>query len=136
MRRPWESASGEHKRMKTYQIGVQEEDKQNAFDKIYAIVRQIPAGKVATYGQIAALAGNRRWSRVVGFALHVNPDPDGIPCFRVVNRLGQVSEAFAFGGGNRQIELLEAEGIPCPKGKVDLKKYQWERVATDFLQSL
>lgn len=122
--------------MKTYRIGAQEEDKQNAFDKIYAIVRQIPAGKVATYGQIAALAGNRRWSRVVGFALHVNPDPDGIPCFRVVNRLGQVSEAFAFGGGNRQIELLEAEGIPCPKGKVDLKKYQWERVATDFLQSL
>ena len=136
MRRPWENASGDHKRMKTYRIGAQEEDKQNAFDKIYAIVRQIPAGKVATYGQIAALAGNRRWSRVVGFALHVNPDPDGIPCFRVVNRLGQVSEAFAFGGGNRQIELLEAEGIPCPKGKVDLKKYQWERMATDFLQSL
>ena len=122
--------------MKTYRIGAQEEDKQNAFDKIYAIVRQIPAGKVATYGQIAALAGNRRWSRVVGFALHVNPDPDGIPCFRVVNRLGEVSDAFAFGGGNRQIELLEAEGIPCPKGKVDLKKYQWERMATDFLQSL
>ena len=108
----------------------------NSFEKIYEIVRQIPSGKVATYGQIAALAGNRRWSRVVGFALHVNPDPDNIPCFRVVNRLGEVSSAFAFGGGNRQIELLEAEGIPCPDGKVDLGKYQWERVTTDYLAKM
>ena len=118
--------------MKTYHAG--KEKKENSFEKIYDIVRQIPPGKVATYGQIAALAGNRRWSRVVGFALHVNPD--GIPCFRVVNRKGEVSEAFAFGGGNRQIELLEAEGIPCPDGRVDLKKYQWERVTTDFLQKM
>ena len=110
--------------------------KENSFEKIYEIVRQIPAGRVATYGQIAALAGNRRWSRVVGYALHVNPDPDGIPCFRVVNRFGEVSEAFAFGGGNRQIELLEAEGIPCPDGKVDLKKYQWERLTTDMLRTM
>ena len=75
--------------MKTYRKG--KEKKENSFEKIYEIVRQIPAGKVATYGQIAALAGNKRWSRVVGFALHVNPDPDGIPCFRVVNRNGEVS---------------------------------------------
>ena len=94
----------------------------HTFSAIYDIVKQIPRGTVATYGQIAELAGNRRWSRVVGYALHVNPDPDGIPCFRVVNRFGEVSEAFAFGGGNRQIELLEAEGIPCPDGRVDLKK--------------
>ena len=104
--------------------------------KIYEVVRQIPPGKVATYGQIAALAGNRRWSRVVGFALHVNPDPDNVPCFRVVNRFGEVSSAFAFGGGNRQIELLEAEGIPCSDGKVDLSKYQWERVTTDYLAKM
>ncbi len=108
----------------------------NSFEKIYEIVRQIPSGKVATYGQIAALAGNRRWSRVVGFALHVNPDPGGIPCHRVVNRFGEVSEAFAFGGGNRQIELLSAEGVPCPDGRVDLRKYQWERVTTDYLAKL
>ena len=97
----------------------------NSYERIYDVVRQIPRGSVATYGQIAALAGNRRWSRVVGYALHVNPDPDGIPCYRVVNRNGEVSSAFAFGGGNRQIELLEADGIPCPDGRVDLKKYQW-----------
>jgi len=108
------------------------ENKKNSFEKIYEVVAQIPPGKVATYGQIAALAGNRHWSRVVGYALHVNPDPDRIPCFRVVNRFGEISSAFAFGGGNRQIELLEAEGIPCPDGRVDLKKYQWERGKNPF----
>ena len=108
----------------------------NSFEMIYDVVRKIPRGKVATYGQIAMLAGNPRWSRVVGYALHVNPDPEHIPCYRVVNRLGEPSAAFAFGGGNRQIELLEAEGIPCPGGKVDLKKYQWERLTTDLLRTM
>ena len=106
----------------------------NSFERIYEIVREIPRGNVATYGQVAALAGNRRWSRVVGFALHVNPDPEGIPCYRVVNRNGEVSSAFAFGGGNRQIELLEADGIPCPDGRVDLAKYQWRKVAAGWIE--
>lgn len=100
----------------------------SVFERIYAVVRQIPKGKVATYGQIAELAGNKRWARVVGYALHVNPDPDKIPCFRVVNREGRVSDAFAFGGVNRQIELLKAEGVEFvgDDGKyVDLKKFQW-----------
>lgn len=97
----------------------------NSFERIYEVVRRIPKGTVATYGQVAALAGNRRWSRVVGYALHVNPDPEGIPCYRVVNRLGEVSSAFAFGGENRQIALLEADGIPCPGGRVDLARYRW-----------
>ena len=97
----------------------------NVFLKIYEMVRQIPQGKVATYGQIALLAGNPRWARVVGYALHVNPDPDNIPCYRVVNRLGQVSCAFAFGGKNRQIELLQNEGITVVDGRVDMSKYQW-----------
>lgn len=99
----------------------------SAFRQIYDVVKQIPRGKVATYGQIAALAGNRRWARVVGYALHANPDPDTIPCYRVVNKDGMVSSAFAFGGRNRQIELLEADGIPCPDGKVDLSIYQWKK---------
>ena len=105
-----------------------QKNKENVFEKIYDVVRQIPRGKVATYGQIAALAGNKRWSRVVGYALHVNPDPDTIPCHRVVNRLGEVSPAFAFGGENRQIALLEAEGVPCPEGVADLSKYQWGKM--------
>lgn len=83
----------------------------NTFEQIYLVVQSIPRGKVASYGQVARLAGNPRMSRVVGYALHVNPDPEHIPCYRVVNRLGEVSSAFAFGGGNRQRELLEADGV-------------------------
>ena len=69
--------------------------KKNTYELIYEVVRQIPRGKVATYGQVAALAGNKRWARVVGYALHVNPDPEGVPCYRVVNSRGEVSPAFA-----------------------------------------
>lgn len=100
----------------------------NSFERIYEVVRQIPYGKVATYGQVAALAGNKRWARVVGYALHANPDPDGIPCYRVVNRLGEVSPAFAFGGGNRQIELLKEEGVTFVDGHVDMEQFQWKRL--------
>lgn len=81
------------------------------FDKVYEAVRRIPKGSVATYGQIAEAIGNRRLSRVVGYALHVNPEPGVIPCHRVVKRGGEVSSAFAFGGANRQVELLRAEGV-------------------------
>lgn len=102
-------------------------EQQNSYEKIYNIVKQIPRGTVATYGQVAALAGNKRWARVVGYALHVNPDPVQIPCYRVVNREGRVSPAFAFGGENRQIGLLEADGIEVKDGCVDLSKYQWRK---------
>ena len=96
------------------------------FERIYEVVRRIPYGKVATYGQVAAMAGNPRWARVVGYALHVNPDPEHIPCFRVVNRFGEVSKTFAFGGENMQIALLQAEGVAVTdEGRVDLSKYQW-----------
>lgn len=98
----------------------------NTFERIYAVVRKIPKGKVATYGQIATLAGNPHWSQIVGYALHSNPDPQGIPCFRVVNRFGGLSSAFAFGGINRQQELLEAEGIEVTDNKVDLNIYLWD----------
>ncbi len=96
----------------------------NTFETIYRIVKSIPKGKVATYGQVALLAGNPRWARVVGYALHTNPDPSTIPCHRVVNREGRLSPAFAFGGENIQRKLLEAEGIVFEEnGKVDLEKY-------------
>ncbi len=96
------------------------------FEKIYEIVKRIPRGKVATYGQIARLAGNERWSRAVGYALHANPDPDGIPCFRVVNRFGGLAPAFAFGGISVQAELLKSEGIEVRgDNTVDLEKYLW-----------
>lgn len=99
----------------------------NTFEKIYEVVKRIPKGRVATYGQVAALAGNRRLSRVVGYALHVNPDPENIPCYRVVNRFGEVSRAFAFGGENMQITLLRADGIKVTdEGRVDLDTYLWD----------
>ncbi len=91
--------------------------------RIYEAVKKIPRGKVATYGQIAALAGNNRMARAVGNALHHNPDPDNVPCYRVVNSKGELSGEFAFGGSGRQAKLLEADGIEVVDGKVDLKKY-------------
>lgn len=96
------------------------------FEQIYAVVSRIPRGKVASYGQVARLAGNPRWARVVGYALHVNPDPAHIPCFRVVNRFGEVSEAFAFGGGNRQRELLLDEGVAFDENGRVKPAYFWE----------
>lgn len=103
----------------------------NSFDKIYEVVKNIPKGQVATYGQVAAYAGNPRWSRVVGFALHVNPNPGTIPCHRVVNRFGEVSSAFAFGGENMQIRLLTEEGVDFEAdGRIDLVKYQWNKSKT------
>ena len=97
----------------------------SVFQKIYEVVEKIPQGKVATYGQVALLAGNPRWSRVVGYALHANPDPSRIPCHRVVDRFGSVSKAFAFGGENMQVKLLEQEGVELKDGRVDLTIYQW-----------
>lgn len=78
---------------------------------------------MATYGKVAEMAGNPRMSRAVGNALHKNPDPEHIPCYRVVNSKGELAGAFAFGGENVQKKLLEADGIEVINGKVDLKKY-------------
>lgn len=96
----------------------------NTFEKIYEVVKSIPKGRVATYGQVALLAGNPRWARVVGYALHVNPEPGIIPCHRVVNREGKVAPGFAFGGEGVQRQLLESEGIVFESdGRIDLAKY-------------
>ncbi len=93
--------------------------------KIYKIVSKIPYGKVATYGQIATLCGNPYYARAVGNALHKNPNPQKIPCYRVVNSKGKLTENFAFGGLKVQSDLLISEGIEVIDGKVDLEKYQW-----------
>lgn len=98
----------------------------NRFEEVYKYVRMIPRGKVATYGQIAFLMGNPRLARVVGYALHVNPEPGIIPCHRVVNRHGKVSEAFAFGGESKQIQLLREEGVTVSDGGIaDLDQFLW-----------
>ena len=97
----------------------------NYFENVYDLVRKVPKGKVVTYGEIARALGNPRMARQVGWALHVNPKPLVIPCHRVVNRFGGLSSAFAFGGKNRQAELLREEGVAVLDGKVDLKKYSY-----------
>ena len=91
--------------------------------RIYEAVKKIPRGRVATYGQIAELAGDKKMARAVGNALHHNPDPDKIPCYRVVNAKGELSGAFAFGGIHSQEALLRADGIEVVDGRVDLTKY-------------
>ena len=98
----------------------------NFYEKVYAAVRQIPKGCVATYGQIALLCGNPRAARAVGYALHCNPTPGVVPCHRVVNREGRVAPAFAFGGPDVQQQLLEGEGVTfLEEGQVDLKACLW-----------
>lgn len=91
--------------------------------RIYEAVKKIPKGQVATYGQVARLAGNPGMARAVGNALHRNPDPDTVPCYRVVNAKGELSGEFAFGGPGAQAKLLEADGIEVTNGRVDLKRY-------------
>ena len=94
------------------------------YDKIYAAVCEIPRGRVATYGQVAAMAGNGGAARAVGNALHRNPAPGLIPCHRVVNAQGRLAPRFAFGGDVEQQRLLEAEGVAVVDHHVDLEKYQ------------
>ena len=91
--------------------------------RIYEAVKKIPRGKVATYGQVAELAGDKKMARAVGNALHRNPDPEHIPCYRVVNAKGERAGAFAFGGANVQEQLLAADGIMVVDGRVDLETY-------------
>lgn len=96
------------------------------YDRIYRAVQQIPRGKVATYGQIATMAGNGNAARAVGNALHVNPAPGVIPCHRVVNARGRLAPGFAFGGEDEQRRLLEAEGVEVVENHVDLSVYQFK----------
>jgi len=77
------------------------------FEKVYRQVKKIPKGKTATYSEIAKRAGTT--PRVVGFALHKNPDPKNIPCHRVVFKDGSLSKSYAFGGIETQREKLQSE---------------------------
>lgn len=99
----------------------------NFFERVYEAVKQIPKGKVATYGQIACAAGSPRAARQVGYALHVNPQPYVIPCHRVVNRNGRLAPAFAFGGVDVQAQLLREEGVEVNEDNtVDIQRYLYQ----------
>ena len=87
-------------------------------DKEYEFVKNIPRGKVATYGQIALYLGNRNFARAVGNILHNNPDSEHIPCHRVVNAQGKLAQSYAFGGIEAQRRLLESEGVVFKSNQV------------------
>ena len=93
--------------------------------KVYEYLKTVPKGKVVTYGMIAAAIGSPRAARQVGNALHRNPTPVIIPCHRVVNREGRLAPAFAFGGVEKQAELLRTEGVEVENGYVNIQKYIW-----------
>lgn len=100
----------------------------SAYDVIYAIVQQIPVGKVATYGQIAELANMPGQARLVGYALYrVTPD-QAVPWHRVINAKGEISESpFRHGDDHLQRALLEQEGIQFSSaGKISLQEYRWQ----------
>lgn len=98
----------------------------NYFNSVYKIVEQIPKGKVATYGQIAAILGNPRGARTVGWAMKAAPEYLNLPCHRVVNKKGQMSPSYIFGTVDIQRAMLENEGITFNgDGCIDIKKYLW-----------
>ena len=97
------------------------------FERVYEVIKQVPKGKVVTYGQVAYALGSPRAARQVGFALHVNPTPGIIPCHRVVNRFGRLAPAFAFGGEEVQAQLLREEGVEVDETfTVDLTRYLYQ----------
>ena len=98
--------------------------KKRFFEQVYAVVKKIPLGKVATYGQVARAIGTRD-ARKVGWALHFNKDHN-CPCHRVVNKEGGLAPNFAFDGPKEQKRRLVAEGVNFKdKLHVNLKKHQW-----------
>lgn len=102
------------------------ENNMSFYDRVYQQVLRIPHGRVATYGQIAALSGSPRAARAVGMALHHNPLPGVIPCHRVVNHSGRLAPGFAFGGPGEQQRLLEDEGISVTCGHVSIRDVIWD----------
>ena len=96
------------------------------YELIWSVVRKVPRGRVATYGQIAEVAGLEGHARQVGYALHNLPAKSSVPWHRVVNAKGEISARS--GGDSHELQrlLLEAEGVEFDaKGRMDLKRYQW-----------
>lgn len=99
-----------------------------AYDRIYEIVRQIPHGRVATYGQVADLAGYGGQARLVGYALHRVTDTLAVPWHRVVNAKGEISQSpHRQGSDAHQHQLLRQEGIEFDdQGRLSLSQYRWQ----------
>lgn len=102
-------------------------DAEGTHNRIFAVVRRIPRGRVLTYGDVAALAGMPEHARLVGYALHALPEHSAVPWHRVINHRGGISTGRAWPGGELvQRSLLEAEGLQFDaNGRTSLKRYRW-----------
>jgi len=106
-------------------------DRCGFFEDVYALVRRIPRGKVATYGQIARMLGAPRSARVVGWALHGNPPGSRVPWHRVVQQRGSLSPSVCPANPGRQRRLLTREGVGfLLDGRIDMFAHQWHAAAT------
>jgi methylated-DNA-protein-cysteine methyltransferase-like protein len=106
--------------------GAMASDKTSFYEQVYDLVRQIPVGKVVTYGQVAALLGSPQAARAVGYALRAAPTHAGLPWHRVINHRGQISPRYPAQGPLLQRLLLEAEGVRFDlHDGVDLSVYRW-----------
>lgn len=104
-----------------------DESSNDAYARIYAVVREIPRGRVATYGQVAAIAGLPGHARQIGYALHSLEDGSDVPWQRVINAKGEVSPRSSGGWEGFQRHLLEEEGIEFDaRGRVDLESCRWD----------
>ncbi len=99
----------------------------NFFERVYQIVRQIPEGKVTSYGAIAKALGAARSARMVGWAMNASHNLEDVPAHRVVNRIGMLSGKHHFEGTNLMQQLLESEGIQVVENQIiDFEKHFWE----------
>ena len=101
--------------------------KNDFFDKVYKVVRQIPEGKVTSYGAIASYLGAKKSARLVGWAMNASHGDNSIPAHRVVNRIGLLTGKHHFGGTKVMQQLLENEGIVIKANKIqNLEKFFWD----------
>ena len=106
----------------------------SSYDRIYAVVRKIPRGRVATYGQVATAAGLRGHARQVGYALNALPSTRSVPWHRVINAKGEISQRSVPGSEKVQRALLEREGVVFDdRGRISLHRYRWKRRESSVL---
>lgn len=104
-----------------------EPEEDNFFDKVYAVARQIPYGRVTSYGAIAKYLGAARSARMVGWAMNASHNMEDIPAHRVVNRMGLLTGKHHFQGTNLMQQLLENEGVVVKENKIiDFEKHFWD----------
>jgi len=108
-------------------VAIKNLDNDNFFERVYAIARQIPYGRVTSYGAIAKCLGTARSARMVGWAMNASGNREDVPAHRVVNRKGLLTGKHHFDGTNLMQQLLESEGIKIVDNQiVDLEKHFWE----------